>query len=149
LVSNQRQINPIRALPFHFLASISISSSLLDSCLQGGLSFCVFRSKFLFPPSHSLSLSLSLFLSEMPSYNKLYVIGTVEPPLWSSSQSFSLHSQRPRVRFSALPDFLRHSSHSSILPTIHPFIHIHPPTYPHPFINSHIQPPVHPSIHPL
>jgi hypothetical protein len=29
------------------------------------------------------------------------------PPLWSSGQSFWLRIQRFRVRFSALPDFLR------------------------------------------
>jgi hypothetical protein len=31
------------------------------------------------------------------------------PPLWSSSQSFWLQIQRSRVRFPALPDFLRSS----------------------------------------
>ena len=29
------------------------------------------------------------------------------PPLWSSGQSFWLQIQRSRVRFPALPDFLR------------------------------------------
>jgi hypothetical protein len=36
----------------------------------------------------------------------VYVLG---PPLWSSGQSSWLLTQRSRVRFSALPDFLRSS----------------------------------------
>jgi hypothetical protein len=38
-----------------------------------------------------------------------YVVGDCVPrlPLWSSSQSFCLQIQRSRVRFPALPDFLR------------------------------------------
>jgi hypothetical protein len=31
------------------------------------------------------------------------------PPVWSSGQSFWLQTQRTRVRFPALPDFLRSS----------------------------------------
>jgi hypothetical protein len=31
----------------------------------------------------------------------------LRPPLWSIGQSFWLQIQRSRVRFSALPDFLR------------------------------------------
>jgi hypothetical protein len=34
---------------------------------------------------------------------------THRPPLWSSDQSFWLQIQRSRVRFPALPDFLRSS----------------------------------------
>jgi hypothetical protein len=41
-----------------------------------------------------------------------YFIGLYDlpgPPVWSSGQSFWLHIQRSRVRFSALPDLLRSS----------------------------------------
>jgi hypothetical protein len=36
-------------------------------------------------------------------------ISSGRPPLWSSGQSFWLQIQRSRVRFQALPDFLRSS----------------------------------------
>jgi hypothetical protein len=37
----------------------------------------------------------------------MHFIYLIIPPLWSSGQIFWLQIQRSRVRFSALPDFLR------------------------------------------
>jgi hypothetical protein len=40
----------------------------------------------------------------------IYFLITLRPPLWSSGQSFGLQIQSSRVRFSALPHFLRMGS---------------------------------------
>jgi hypothetical protein len=46
-------------------------------------------------------------ICSMQTFHVLYLINyvcSVRPPLWSSSQSFCLLTQRSRVRFPALPD---------------------------------------------
>jgi hypothetical protein len=43
----------------------------------------------------------------MTFVNFLRINSGIRPPLWSSGQSFWLQIQRSRVRFQALPDFLR------------------------------------------
>jgi hypothetical protein len=49
-----------------------------------------------------------LFQREL--WNNIFIISLPSrPPLWSSDQSFWLQIQRSRVRFPALPDFLRSS----------------------------------------
>jgi hypothetical protein len=53
----------------------------------------------------------SLYLRQLVTHGltllKLQVIEVQGPPLWSSGQSSWLQIQRSRVRFPALPDFLR------------------------------------------
>jgi hypothetical protein len=58
--------------------------------------------------SHSLLIQRVLFLTSSCNYIGAIIIGIL-PPLWSSGQNSRLQVQRSRVRFPALPDFLRSS----------------------------------------
>jgi hypothetical protein len=54
---------------------------------------------YAFPPTSSVLVFLTFSQHLVHS----------RPPLWSSGQNSWLQIQRPRVRFSALPDFMRSS----------------------------------------
>jgi hypothetical protein len=54
-------------------------------------------------------MRLTFFMYFVRKYLFLFAINERCPPLWSSGQSFWLQIQRSRVRFPALPDFLRSS----------------------------------------
>jgi hypothetical protein len=64
------------------------------------------------PPFHSPSLlcmGSCPLCSELSVFLYFCLILTLRPPLWSSGQRSWLQIQRSRIRFPALPDFLRSS----------------------------------------
>ena len=50
-----------------------------------------------------------LIFIDLPFSNIMWFLRHIQPPLWSSGQSFWLQIQRSRVRSPALPDFLSSS----------------------------------------
>jgi hypothetical protein len=54
-----------------------------------------------------MSKKLSSILQQFPAKEINFLSQEERPPLWSSGQSSWLQIQRSRVRFRALPDFLR------------------------------------------
>ena len=53
--------------------------------------------------------TLLITLLQNKTKTLIVIVRDMEPPLWSSDQSFWLHIQRSRVRFPAPPDFLSSS----------------------------------------
>jgi hypothetical protein len=56
-----------------------------------------------------ISILIKILSAVYDVKNKVNLCNQKGPPLWSSCQSYWLQIQRSRVRFPALPDFLRSS----------------------------------------